>query len=220
MKKLITFFISFCFILSLTGCDDSVENKSTSNDTSLTVSGTLSTDESTTEATSSTEPATSAISEDAYKDAILDYFDVHRNGQMDKFDSLAPKEVIDTLTEKKGFDLESRREYFGEYAEALIESCKEIYGEDMVFTVTVGNKEPETAGSFEYMQTMMAGIYGIPKEDVKELAIAEFNATFTGNGKEKSGDGTIMIVLIRDKWYVCDGYANFGITHNDLNIYH
>ncbi len=202
MKRLFTFFISFCFIFSLIGCDNSTENQSTSNNTSLTESG------------------TSVVSEDAYKDAIIDYFDVHRNGQMDKFDLLAPQEVIDTLTEKNGFDLEARREYFGDYAAALIESCKEIYGEDMIFTVTVGSKEPMSDGMFKYMQTQMAGFYGTPKDDVKELAIAQFNATFTGNGKEKSSDGTIMIVLIRDKWYVCDGNANFGITHNDLNIYH
>lgn len=161
----------------------------------------------------------STESQSTYETAVIDYMDVYRRGKTEKLEQLAPQAVIDNLKETTEFDIEKRREIIDKEYAGLEESLKQIYGKDMKFTVTVNKKETVDTDMFEIMKSQIAGFYKISEEDIKEVAIAHFTVTYSGNGKEKSSDTKMMVVNIKDNWYACNTRADFGIVNDVLYLY-
>lgn len=153
----------------------------------------------------------------SYKDAVIDYLEVYRAGKIEKLENLAPKKVINQLEEENTFDITTRQNDIEEHYNGLLKSLVPLYGEDYKFSVEVSFKEELSENKLKAIKEKLNSRYNIKKEDVKEIAEAEFTMTHSGSKKEKSIESNVLIVKIDGNWYVCNENGDFGITNNMLN---
>ncbi len=153
----------------------------------------------------------------SYKDAVIDYLEVHRAGKVEKLENLAPKEVIEQLEKENTFDITTRQNDIEEYYNGLLKSLIPLYGEDYKFSVEVNFKEELKESKLKEIKERLNSRYNIEKKRVKEIAEADFTITHSGSKKEKSLDSNILVVKIEGNWYVCNENGDFGITNNQLN---
>ena len=137
--------------------------------------------------------------------AIDTYFDATVKGKYNKIEKLAPKDYWEYVEDEYDFDVDELIDNLkdNEVLEERLEELEDEYGKRIKTSIKYLDKIEADDDELDSIKDSLKERYDISKKSVKKAYTIAYKATIKGSEEKESNFGTMTVVKVGSRWYVC-----------------
>ena len=141
--------------------------------------------------------------------ALDNFISVLYNGEVNKFEKLAPAEYWEYLEDESDVSLSDVEEQMEELNKTLIRGLEDEYGDNIKISYKILEKDNVSSSDLESMKDYIEFNYDIPKKSVTDAVELEVELTVRGDDDEETTESTFYAVKVGGDWYICSANGAF-----------